>query len=500
MKRIGIVLPLALVVLGGCDALTAHTAVAARAGSQELTTDRLAKLIGNSTVPLDTNAENNERVAFAVADVWVNYQLLGQAAARNDTMKDPKQVDVALEQTFNNAKAMKFQTEVGKTLMPTDTVATEAEYNQGDALAAAHILFAFPQGGGPPQVDSVKRVAEQVRKTLTTANFDDMVKKHSKDPGSVNNKGLYPIFKRGDMVKEFEDGVLALKPGEISEPIQTMHGFHIIRRPMFEEVKAEHSRNKTMKAGFVADSNWRAGIEKANRVEVKKNAPEMLREIAQNVEDHRNDRKVIATYRGGSYTAADFARLVRSVPQRAQLIQQIMSMPDSIVPFAIKGVVLNDKIFPRMADSAKLVPDSAEMNSIRAQLTNILVDSWRQLGIDPASLGDSAANDAARMKEAATRIDEYIDGLMSSTKPYIPVPEPLEQLVRSNYSHDIRESGLKRALQQARKYRASADSARALQMRDAPGSQVPMNPGGAPPQGRGGEPPASPPAGKSRGG
>ena len=39
------------------------------------------------------------------------------------------------------------------------------------------------------------------------------------------------------MVKEFDQAAAALKPGEISPVIQTMYGYHIIRRPLFSEVK-----------------------------------------------------------------------------------------------------------------------------------------------------------------------------------------------------------------------------------------------------------------------
>jgi peptidyl-prolyl cis-trans isomerase D len=492
MKRFGLALPLALLILAGCDALTAHSSVAARAGSQELPTERLAKLIGNSTVPLAPVLADNQQLARAVVDVWVNYHLLGQAAALRDSLKNVSKMDPALWQQFNQAKNSKFRTELVKLWQPSDTVATEAEYNQGTLLSAAHILLMFPPGASPPQVDSVRKAADRLRKEVTTTNFPQMVKTHSKDNGSLANNGLYAAFPRGMMAREFEEGVLALKPGEISAPIQTVYGFHIIRRPMFEEVKAEHSRAKVNMGMHIAESTFVTRAQNDNKIEVRSNAPKLLRDIVQNLEKYRNDKSVIATFRGGRYTAADFARLIRSVPQRQQVMQNVMQMPDSIVPRVLAEVVYNDFILPRMADSAKVGLDSTEIAGIRLGITNLVVDSWNQLGIEPSSLGDSAGT-AERQRKAAAQVELYIDGMMASTRPYVPVPDPLEMLLRSTYDMNVSQSGIMRALEQAVAIRAEADSARARQQRDAPPSLVPMPgdsgkaAGGAPPpSGRGG--------------
>jgi peptidyl-prolyl cis-trans isomerase D len=492
MKRFGLALPLAL-LLAGCEALTAHSSVAARAGSQELSTERLAKLIGNSTVPLNPVLAENELMARAVADVWVNYQLLGQAAALRDTLKDASKIDEAMWQQINQAKTGKFRTQLVKLWQPTDTVATEAEYNQGSLLSAAHILLMFPPGASPPQVDSVRKEADRIRKGVTTSNFAQMVKSHSKDNGSLANNGLYAAFPRGMMAKEFEEGVLALKPGDISPPIQTVYGFHIIRRPMFEEVKAEHSRAKVNQGLRSAESTFVTTAQEKNNIDVKSNAAKTMKDVVQNLEKYRNDNTVIATYRGGRYTAADFARLIRAVPQRQAVIQNVMQLPDSIVPQVIAEVVYNDFILPRMADSAKVGLDSAELSGIRLGVTNLVVDSWNQLGVEPSSLGDTAST-AERQRQAAMRIEQYIDGMLASTRPYVPVPDPLEMVLRDTYDFNISQSGLKRALEQAVSIRAAADSARARQQQDAPPSAVPMPggdsgkvaPGTPPPAGRGG--------------
>lgn len=77
------------------------------------------------------------------------------------------------------------------------------------------------------------------------ASFDVLVAEYSEDPGAKQNKGHFKGVKQGDMVKPFETAAFAMQEGEISEPVQTRYGLHIIRldrhitsRPMsYEEVK-----------------------------------------------------------------------------------------------------------------------------------------------------------------------------------------------------------------------------------------------------------------------
>lgn len=61
------------------------------------------------------------------------------------------------------------------------------------------------------------------------ADFAEIAKASSTDPGSAANGGDLGWFGQGMMVEPFEKAVMALKPGETSEPVKTQFGYHVIR-------------------------------------------------------------------------------------------------------------------------------------------------------------------------------------------------------------------------------------------------------------------------------
>ncbi|WP_114964602.1 peptidylprolyl isomerase [Alkalilacustris brevis] len=82
---------------------------------------------------------------------------------------------------------------------------------------------------------------------LDGAEFADLAREHSRDPGSGANGGDLGWFGLGMMVEPFENAVVALEPGEISDPVQSQFGWHLIRlnetraqeAPALEAVRAQ---------------------------------------------------------------------------------------------------------------------------------------------------------------------------------------------------------------------------------------------------------------------
>ena len=97
-------------------------------------------------------------------------------------------------------------------------------------VMAGHILFRIPQQATDAQQQEAKRRIDSVYTALKAgADFEALAKQLSQDPGSAARGGILGWFSRNQMVKEFEDAAFALQPGELSKPVQSPFGWHVIK-------------------------------------------------------------------------------------------------------------------------------------------------------------------------------------------------------------------------------------------------------------------------------
>lgn len=476
-------LPLAsaAVVLLACqgfkDAMTAHVDVAAKAGSQELSVDALSALLSKAKVPI------NHDIASAIANLWVDYQLLGDAAAHDDSLTNPAQVDKALWPVIAQQRLSKWHDQLAKSYTGIDTSNLAARYEQGEMLAASHILFTVPPNASQATKDSVRKRADAVRREVTGANFADLARKDSQDPSSAVRGGSLGLFPKGVMVKQFEDAVLALKPGEISPVVETPFGFHIIRRSTFPEVKDDFAKAVNAQAMRHADSLWITNLQASNDVKVKEGAVTQLREASKDLDAHANDDAVLATAKTGPLSLGQLVKWVNAYPQKAQIEMGLKQAPDSQVTQFIEDVMRNELVL-READSANIQLDSSEMADLHTKFTAAVTGMWERLGLDPKSLADSAKTPSDRERVAAARASGYLDKVMSQEAQYVSVPSPIQELLRNKYAWKVNDAALQSAADRAEKQRTAEDSARA---KNRPPSVVPL---GQPPK------PAAPDTGK----
>jgi peptidyl-prolyl cis-trans isomerase D len=107
-----------------------------------------------------------------------------------------------------------------------------SRYNKAEEVKASHILIT---GDDAKALEKAKALRAQV----TTKNFGEIAKKETQDPTGKSNGGDLGWFSAGRMVPEFEKIAFSMKPGEISQPVKTQFGYHII---YVQDKKAAESR------------------------------------------------------------------------------------------------------------------------------------------------------------------------------------------------------------------------------------------------------------------
>jgi hypothetical protein len=466
------VLLTSLAGVAACDglreALTTHVDVVARAERQELSVNRAGELLGNTTLQIPVNRET----AMILSDLWVNYHLLGVAAARGDSLLAPELIDDATFGMTANARLRRFMEGVSASAMSDTASATTYNQATGDLFVARHILLAFPEGMTAQQKDSVRRRAEQIRSQATPRNFADLARRHSTDQGSAQQGGNLGPFPRGRMVKPFGDAVAALRPGDISPLVETQFGYHIIYRPTYAEAREDYAAAYEGSLRQRAESTYVAALETGADINVRSNAVQKVREAARDIPAHRQEDDVIATFNGGEMTLGRFVQWVESFPAQNRIPQQLADAqtPDSLVRMFVHSLARNEVMLSK-ADSAGVVVTPEEKEQLYAGFRSLVLQLWQQLGVDPLMLADSARTEPERERMAANRVEAYLDRMMMGQAQVLNVPAPVQSVLMATYSWKINAAGVDRAVERARTLRSTADSARSAQQ---PPSQVPL--------------------------
>ncbi|HEX7124037.1 MAG TPA: peptidylprolyl isomerase [Gemmatimonadaceae bacterium] len=447
------------------EAMTAHVDVVARAESHELSVQRLAELMGKASVPV------TPQVARSLADLWVSYQLVAQAAARGDSLADTTLIDEAMWPVYANTRTQKWANIVSET-WDIDTTNLEQKYNEGALLSAKHILFRVPPDQAATGSDSVLRRAESVLRQTTSANFAAMARRYGSD-GTAQQGGDLGVFSPEQMVPEFSRAIMALEPGEIGPLVRTQYGYHIVRRNTFAEAREQFAPRYAALARQRAASLYVQGVDSAGKVEFRPNLARTVKAVAADPDDHRDDRTVVATSVLGEFTGADVARWINAMDRPEQARAQIQQSPDSALPDFVRYLVRNELLL-RQADSANVQLEPSEIASIREAFRALVRNTWAGLRVSPHMLADSASTPQERERLAAARVDAYLERLLLEQEGYVEIPAPLAAAVRQRFDSRVNAAGLTRAVETAQRIRATADSARAAAQ---PKSAVPAPPG-----------------------
>lgn len=206
-------------------------------------------------------------------------------------------------------------------------------------IHTAHILVRFPENATQADKDAVKKKTDSIYGLITSRklNFDDAVREFSEDRASRAKNGELQWFGSGSpvrMVPEFEDAAFALqKDGDISKPVQSQFGWHIIKRLEKREIPSFADAKNDIKKKVERDGRSQEAKNKlVERIKRENNFAEVSAakvELNAKIDTSLNkgywksdslvrasSNKVLFTLANKSYTQADFFDYVEKVSKR----------------------------------------------------------------------------------------------------------------------------------------------------------------------------------------
>lgn len=183
-------------------------------------------------------ADEEMGAALAQLEPQIRFQyLLGMLIDRRVVALEAKEkhVDddpaVKRRQEYFNEKALRdvYWVQLMQDKVTDEAVQAWYEKNIAEAPAeqeahARHILL--------ESEEQAKKVAAEIE---GGKSFEDAAKEYSRDPGSPDDGDL-GFFRKEEMVPEFAEAVFAMKPGEVSGPVQTQFGWHVIQLVEFRDL------------------------------------------------------------------------------------------------------------------------------------------------------------------------------------------------------------------------------------------------------------------------
>jgi peptidyl-prolyl cis-trans isomerase D len=165
-------------------------------------------------------------------------------------------------------------------------------YSRPEQVSARHILL---KTEGKDEATVLRLAQELVARLRAGANFGQLAKEFSEDPGSKENGGDLGSFGKGQMVPEFEQVAFTLQPNQISDPVKSQFGYHIIevtqKQPAYQ-----------MDFALVKDQIYR----QLSLPEAMKNADDQAKKIYEDLTKNKKSMSEIAKIQLVELKTTDF--------------------------------------------------------------------------------------------------------------------------------------------------------------------------------------------------
>ena len=225
--------------------------------------------------------DENQKKAFLERLVQV---YLFSMEARAEKIDKEKALQTRTEDAINSILAQEYMkrkfansTNISEKELKEYFDGHKSEFARPGMVKARHILIKVDTKAKPREISAALSKAGNIKKELDKgADFTKLAAQYSDDPGTKNKGGDLGFFPRQRMVPPFSRAAFALKKGEISNPVRTPFGFHIIKvddkkaevKLTYEEAKPRiRSRLTSMKQKTAMDKEIKR-LEKKYKVKI----------------------------------------------------------------------------------------------------------------------------------------------------------------------------------------------------------------------------------------
>ncbi|MFP4525379.1 MAG: peptidylprolyl isomerase [Bacteroidales bacterium] len=199
-------------------------------------------------------------------------------------------------------------------------------------IKVAHILFLAPESMEKSKREAKKEEINDIyHKLMSGENFEELAREHSEDKGSARNGGELPWFSVGRMVPEFEEAAFSLEnKGDITRPVKTRIGWHIIKLLDREEIGSFEEAKKTIENKIQNDERYQIArdsliedLKKKYDFELKKENLANIKDKLLNEEDElltskisslTNNKEILFNFNETDYKVSDFASYLNELP------------------------------------------------------------------------------------------------------------------------------------------------------------------------------------------
>lgn len=371
----------------------------------------------------------SRETAGVVISAFIDAALLRQVMVRGDSLTDSATVMEAVAPDAMRGQILELlESRAARLPEPTDEQA-DSLGRLGGVRTFQHILIRVtdPTDSNQtmPAVRRIQAISAELARPGTV--FSEVARRESQDTSTAPSGGYLPPLRQRDLPTEqgFATRVWALSPGDVSRPMISNAGVHIVRRTTLVEGRPGFKQFLRPALTRIADSAWVDSLSRAKSLTIASGAVGRLRQLAVEPYSGGGDEPY-ATWQGGELTA-DETRMWLSVLPVVERVSLPVA-PDSALTLFIEQLAERDMVAEQATGATKVTPRAWEALApqFRAAITSVL-EQYR----DALVIGDST-----------TALRTFLTEVSNGQRPYRPLPGALAGLLRRNAEVELNQKAI----------------------------------------------------------